>query len=344
MSAITTDNGDIIHYEILGRGRPVVFVHTWVGSWRYWASTMTLLNVKFRVYAVDLFGYGDSARNPARYTQEHQLALLEDFMSKLGISKAAMVGHGLGALLVTEFARRHPDVVPRMMLVSAPLFDPGDLAHRVPAGRAVLKDRPLLTQAPPEVTPNAPTVPSASSAMRAALLAAARARGGLAPELEQIAAAASVSAPPPPPAPVYNPLRGIFGGQTSETLLARCFKRAEDAPKEVAVDARRLDVQALTLSVDNFDAGHMLDTLRLLTIPIMLVHGKDDLLIPQPSEEVLHYITVDKEDKLVPLLLQNVRHFPMLEDDRFGRIITEFLESPDIGSIAPKDRWRRRNR
>ncbi|MBK8027562.1 MAG: alpha/beta hydrolase [Chloroflexi bacterium] len=344
MSAITTDNGDIIHYQILGRGRPVVLVHTWIGSWRYWTPVMTLLNAKFRVYAIDLFGYGDSARNPAKYTMEHQIALLEDFMNKLGITKAAMIGHGLGALIVTEFCRRHPEVVPRLMLISPPLFDPGDLAHRVPAGRAILHNRPLAAAPTVDVTPSAPTVPSASSAMRAALLAAARAKGGLAPELEQIAAAASVSTPPPPPAPALNPLRGLLGGQTPESLLARCFRRVEDAPTAIAVETPRVDPRALALSVDNYDAGPVLDTLRLMPTLIMLVHGVEDPLIPPPSEDVLHYITVDKDNTLVPLLLPNVRHFPMLEDERFGRIITEFLEITDIGSIAPKDRWRRRNR
>ena len=49
-------------------------------------------------------------------------------------------------------------------------------------------------------------------------------------------------------------------------------------------------------------------------------------MIPQPSEEILHYITLDKENLLLPILLPNVRHFPMLEDDRFGQIVTEFLE------------------
>ncbi|MCK6576804.1 MAG: alpha/beta hydrolase [Anaerolineae bacterium] len=338
MSAITTDSGDIIHYQILGRGRPVVLVHTWIGSWRYWTPVMTLLNTKFRVYAVDLFGYGDSARNPVKYTLEHQIALLEDFMNKLGITRAAMIGHGLGALIVTEFCRRHPDVVPRMMLISPPLFDPGDLANRVPAGRAVMASRPLAVPSPAEITPSAPTVPSASSAMRAALLAAARAKGGLAPELEQIAAA-SVT---PPPA--QNPLRSLLGGQTPESLLARCFRRAEDAPSAIAVDTPRIDGRALTLSVDTYDAGPVLDTLRLLSTLILLAHGVDDPLIPVPNEDVLHYITVDKDNTLVPLLLPNVRHFPMLEDERFGRIIGEFLENPDIGSIAPRDRWRRRNR
>ena len=47
---------------------------------------------------------------------------------------------------------------------------------------------------------------------------------------------------------------------------------------------------------------------------------------------------------LLPILLPNVRHFPMLEDDRFPRLATEFLEVPDVSKLEVKERWRRRTR
>ncbi|MDZ4770158.1 MAG: alpha/beta hydrolase [Chloroflexota bacterium] len=340
MSAITSDHGGIIHYEPFGQGRPVVLVHSWVGSWRYMASLAQVLAIKFRVYAIDLFGFGDSARKPTHYTLEHQLALLEDFMDRMGIQKTAMIGHGLGAVLATEFVRRHPDKVPRTLLVSAPLYDPGDLAHRVPASRA-LQSRAATAQVM-DANPNAPTLPSATSAMRAALLAAARAKGGLAPELEQIALG-GIHAPALPVA-AYNPLKNIIGGATPDMLLARAYKRPEDAPKEVAVDARRADPRAITASIENFDAGTMLDRVRQLPNLVMLIHGGDDTLIPPPSDEVLQYVTADKESSLIALLLPKVGHFPMLEEERFARLASEFLEVPDISKLALRDRWVRRNR
>ena len=38
MSALIIDNGRI-HYEVIGRGEPVLLVHGWIGSWRYWVPT-----------------------------------------------------------------------------------------------------------------------------------------------------------------------------------------------------------------------------------------------------------------------------------------------------------------
>src|SRR5690349_1061818 len=125
MSAIRLGE-DLIHYEVLGRGRPVILLHSWVGSWRYWVPTMQQLSLKYRVYALDLYGYGDSVKNPKKYSLEHQVQLLDDFMTQLGIPKTALIGHGLGAMVVVEYARRFADRVPRLLLVEAPLFDPGN--------------------------------------------------------------------------------------------------------------------------------------------------------------------------------------------------------------------------
>ena len=54
MSVVTLD-GEIIHYEVLGRGRPIIFLHGWVGSWRYWVPTMQAASINFRAYAMDLW-------------------------------------------------------------------------------------------------------------------------------------------------------------------------------------------------------------------------------------------------------------------------------------------------
>lgn len=126
MSAITIDN-DLVHYEVLGRGRPVILIHGWLGSWRYWIPTMQQLSVKYRIYALDLWGFGDSGKDAARYSFDSQVKLLIDFMDKLGIAKAALVGHALGAAITIEFARRCAERAPRVMLVSPPLFDLGGL-------------------------------------------------------------------------------------------------------------------------------------------------------------------------------------------------------------------------
>ncbi len=347
MSAISI-GGDLVHYEVLGRGRPVVLLHGWIGSWRYWVPTMQQLQSNYRIYALDLFGFGDSGKNPQKYSLEHQLVLLDDFMKQLGIPKAAVIGHGLGALIALTFARRYPDRIPRLLLVSAPLFDTHDLDRRTPAGRKVLltsnaaaaATSPLDTQ---EFSPSSPTAMSASAAMRAALIEAARARNNgvpVPPSAEDV----TINRLEIVETPNQNPLVGILGDGNVETLLLKCFKRSEVFYTKLDLDTPKTDSRALTESIRTFDAGRVLDTMRLLPMPTMVVHGMEDRLINPPPEEVWNYITLDKENLLLHVPLPGVRHFPMLEDERFFKVAMDFLEASDLSKVAVKERWRRRTR
>jgi pimeloyl-ACP methyl ester carboxylesterase len=120
LSAILLDSS-IVHYEVLGRGRPVIFLHGWVGSWKYWIASMQVTSTSYRAYALDLWGFGDTAHNVLNYSLEQQSTLLDRFLNEMGIGKIALVGHGLGALVGMKFASRFPQSVDRMMAVNCPL-------------------------------------------------------------------------------------------------------------------------------------------------------------------------------------------------------------------------------
>ena len=120
MSAIILQD-EIVHYEVLGRGRPVVFIHGWVGSWRYWIPTMQAASTSFRAYAIDLWGFGDTAKEPEKYLLNQQANLLDDFLNEMGIGKIAIVGHGLGAIVGLLFAEQYPKFVDRVMAIGLPL-------------------------------------------------------------------------------------------------------------------------------------------------------------------------------------------------------------------------------
>jgi len=129
MSAIILD-GSIVHYEALGQGRPIVFLHGWVGSWRYWINTMQVASTSFRAYALDLFGFGDTSRDPLRYSIEKQSDLVNRFLEEMGIGKVAIVGHGLGALVGFSFIKRQPHSVDRIMAINCPI-NPDSLNARM---------------------------------------------------------------------------------------------------------------------------------------------------------------------------------------------------------------------
>jgi pimeloyl-ACP methyl ester carboxylesterase len=399
MSAITV-GGDIVHYEVLGRGRPVVLVHGWVGSWRYWIPVMQQLHLKYRVYALDLFGFGDSAKNPEKYTIDHQVNLLVEFMSQLGLTKAALIGHGLGAQVVAEFANHHREMVHRMLIASAPLFDTGDLTtrgqqrllttHDFDARRATMAAE-ASTPAPSAPHPTSQsaaaqtrldersgmrgsggssasggssdptlahrgdspssaaevTVPNAKNLDRARLEAAALARAEAEISARRTGERPQVDMPSSSTgrivAPHDNPLFGKIGRMNSETLLIKCFKKTEPEYSKLTQDVAKQDDAVLTRVTGNFDPGKLLDILRSLPMPVVVVHGTEDPIIDAPNDNIWTYITTQKED-LLAIPLPGVRHFPMLEADSFIRLVGNFLEIPDISKLEIKERWRRRSR
>lgn len=150
MSALIIDE-EVVHYEVLGRGRPLIFVHGWLGSWRYWIPTMQALSAEYRTYAIDLWGFGDSGKASQRYPLDAQADLLQRFMDHLGILKAAFVGHALGGAVVMRFARKHAEWSDRAMGISLPLR-PAAISPRLTGNSAASLVEWLLGKGP-EVDP-----------------------------------------------------------------------------------------------------------------------------------------------------------------------------------------------
>lgn len=121
MSAVVIDEG-VVHYEYLGRGQPLIFIHGWLGSWRYWMSTMGDLSDAYRTYALDLWGFGDTDKAQPRYTLSEYVQLVLAFLDELGISRTPMiVGHSLGGLVALNMALMRPELADRLAFVSLPL-------------------------------------------------------------------------------------------------------------------------------------------------------------------------------------------------------------------------------
>jgi len=388
MSAITI-GGDLIHYEKLGRGRPIILLHGWVGSWIYWIPVMQQLQLKYRVYTIDLIGFGDSAKNPEKYTIDDQIDMLKQFMDQLGIPKAAFVGHGLGAMIIVEFALRYPDKVARAVLSSLPLFNTDDLANRIPAGKRIrltssnttqrdelmasqiqssaeipsissddsdltLPNNPLLdnsdaTFVKPPVSDDKPfhelpTIGQISQQDRAKLLDRAQLNQ---PDMPSSLSDTTINSPLPPSpqdAPATeNHLIDVFQGKTAKWLLERCFRRNESEFDKLAPHVEKCDMRAILKSAEGFDSGRMLDKIRLVKSPQLVVHGVDDPLLPVPGELVWNYISSEKSDSLIVIPAPNIRHFPMLEYAPFQRLVNDFLETSDLSKLEIREKWVRRN-
>ena len=120
MSSITTDQG-IVHYEVYGRGRPVILLHGWLGSWGLWQETMSYMGRYYRTYALDFWGFGESGKKRDSYDVQDFVTLVDQFMEQLGISQAPLVGHSMGGTVSLSVAIQYPQRVRKVVVVGSPI-------------------------------------------------------------------------------------------------------------------------------------------------------------------------------------------------------------------------------
>ncbi len=120
MSSITTDQG-ILHYEVHGRGKPVILLHGWLGSWGLWQETMAYLSRSYRTYALDFWGFGESGTKRSTYQVKDFVSLVDQFMEQLGIIRAPLVGHSMGGTVSLSVALRFPERVQRVVIIGSPI-------------------------------------------------------------------------------------------------------------------------------------------------------------------------------------------------------------------------------
>lgn len=115
-----TEQG-IVHYEAYGRGRPVLLLHGWLNSWALWRKTIELLGKEFRMYALDFLGFGESAASSADFSVNNFVLMVNQFMDRMGIVRAPLVGHSMGGTVALSAAIRHPEKVVKVIVVGSPI-------------------------------------------------------------------------------------------------------------------------------------------------------------------------------------------------------------------------------
>ena len=110
MPKINTADGVSLYYEEAGRGTPVVFVHEFAGDYRTWEPQMRRFARSHRCVSYSQRGYPPSdmpERSRQRWTRIARGDVIA-VMDALGIDKAHVVGHSMGAYTALHVGMRHP--------------------------------------------------------------------------------------------------------------------------------------------------------------------------------------------------------------------------------------------
>ncbi|HJQ60978.1 MAG TPA: alpha/beta hydrolase [Vineibacter sp.] len=100
-------------------GLPLVLLHGFTDSWRSFEPLLASLPCRFRAIALSQRGHGDSGKPEGRYDTARFAADLAEVMDRLGIDRAAIVGHSMGSLVAQRFAFTYPQRTLALVLVSA---------------------------------------------------------------------------------------------------------------------------------------------------------------------------------------------------------------------------------
>jgi pimeloyl-ACP methyl ester carboxylesterase len=119
----TEVDGLSIAYREAGTGPAVLLVHGWPTSSLLWRDVMPHLAPGNRVLAIDLPGYGGSAKPlDVRYDFGFYEGVLDGFLAALGIDLVALVVHDVGGPIGVHWALRNPGRVTALGILNTLLY------------------------------------------------------------------------------------------------------------------------------------------------------------------------------------------------------------------------------
>ncbi len=104
-----------------GSGEPLVLLHGGLADARFFSRNVPALAERFHVYTPDARGHGHTPDRPGPVTPELLVRDTAVFLASVVGGPAHLAGHSMGGSTALHLALRHPDLVRRLILISASL-------------------------------------------------------------------------------------------------------------------------------------------------------------------------------------------------------------------------------
>lgn len=108
-----------IRYFTAGNGEPLVVIHGGGGGAEGWLENVSELSERYRIYAPDLPGFGDSQPMDGDHGISEFVQFVEDFTHSLGLKRFHLIGHSVGGGIALRYALKFPYKVGKLVLVSS---------------------------------------------------------------------------------------------------------------------------------------------------------------------------------------------------------------------------------
>ena len=113
-------NGLRLYYEDHGAGQPLVLLHGGLGAIDMFGPNLPALARGRRLIAVDLQGHGRTADVDRPLSVELMADDVAALLRRLSVERADVMGYSLGGGVALLVAIRHPELVRKLVVVSAP--------------------------------------------------------------------------------------------------------------------------------------------------------------------------------------------------------------------------------
>jgi pimeloyl-ACP methyl ester carboxylesterase len=137
-------NNLVINYKILGSGRTnLLLLHGWGCDLNIFKQLIQKFNKnKYTIYFFDFPGFGKSQLPKDVWGVGEYAAFLKQFLEKLQINKAIILGHSFGGRVAIKFASEYSQRVQKLILVGCAGIKkklPKSYLMAVKAGKAIFK-------------------------------------------------------------------------------------------------------------------------------------------------------------------------------------------------------------
>jgi 3-oxoadipate enol-lactonase len=107
-----------VHYEIMGQGEPLLFIHGLASSSCSWKKQTPLFSQHYQVITFDIRGHGRSDKPLGPYSIELFATDAVALMRALGLGPAHIVGFSMGGMVAFQMAVDVPEMVRSLVAVN----------------------------------------------------------------------------------------------------------------------------------------------------------------------------------------------------------------------------------
>lgn len=108
-----------INYIVEGEGSPILILHGWGASIDTVRPIINILNNRYKVYALDLPGFGSSSEPKEAMDSFQYAEIVREFLKEMKIQKASFIGHSFGGKVSIILSSKYPDLVDKLVLIDS---------------------------------------------------------------------------------------------------------------------------------------------------------------------------------------------------------------------------------